>query len=462
MNLLDRYIIRAMAAPFVFGVSTVIFLFLMQFVLNHLDKLVGKGLDYWIITQLIALNLAWMVVLAVPMGVLFSTLMAFGGLSAANEITIVKASGGSLVRMMIPVMIFGLILSFALFLFNDRVLPDANHKAKTLFSDIRRIKPTFAIDAGQFSTQIDGYTILARSVDSVSGMLKGVTIYDHSKNRRLNIVSADTGEFAFTPDMSKLVLDLTNGEIHQLVPGRFDNYKIINFNKYKIYMKASGFTFNRTDDDIISRGDRELNIDDMQQIVDEAMGKSAEAKFRTMQQLIKHYNFLAGIVQSDETEKAAIVKLPSKRKKDTSRISALKHSQQRITFLSSTIQSDIYQEQEYLLKAKQYNVEIQKKYAIPFACFIFLFVGCPLGIITRGGNFGLSAAFSLGFYIIYWACLIGGEKLADRGLLSPVMSMWLGNIVIGTFGIILTLKVNNESLSFPGSKLIGRLFRRKR
>lgn len=460
MTFFDRYIIRAMAGPFIFGVSTVIFLFLMQFVLNYLDKLVGKGLDIWIIIQLIALNLAWMVVLAVPMGVLFATLMAFGSLSAANEITVVKASGGSLVRMMMPIIIFGLILSFALFLFNDRVLPDANHKAKTLFSDIRRIKPTFSIDAGQFSTQIDGYTILARSVDSLSGMLKGVTIYDHSKNRRLNIVSADTGVFAFTPDMSKLVLDLTKGEIHQIIPGRFENYRIINFSKYKIYMKASGFTFSRTDEDIISRGDRELNIDDMQQIVDEAMGKSSEANLRIMEQLNKHYDYLAGAGQIDKPKVTNINKLSFTDKKDTSQISALRQSQKRISFLNSTIQSDIYQKKEYLFKAMKYNVEIQKKYAIPFACFIFVFVGCPLGIITRGGNFGLSAAFSLGFYIIYWACLIGGEKLADRGFLSPVMSMWLGNIVIGTIGIILTLKVNYESLSFPGSKLIGKLFRR--
>ena len=78
-----------------------------------------------------------------------------------------------------------------------------------------------------------------------------------------------------------------------------------------------------------------------------------------------------------------------------------------------------------------YEVEIYKKYAIPFACVIFVLVGCPLGIITKRGNFGVSAAITLGFYIVYWACLIGGEKLADRGYASPVLSMWLGNIIVG-------------------------------
>ncbi len=49
---------------------TVIFLFLFQFLIKSLDQFVGKGLSIWIIIQLISLNLAWMVTLAVPMAIL--------------------------------------------------------------------------------------------------------------------------------------------------------------------------------------------------------------------------------------------------------------------------------------------------------------------------------------------------------------------------------------------------------
>jgi lipopolysaccharide export system permease protein len=108
----------------------------------------------------------------------------------------------------------------------------------------------------------------------------------------------------------------------------------------------------------------------------------------------------------------------------------------------------VSQKEQYAKRKRQYQVEIQKKYAIPFACLLFVFVGCPLGIITKGGNFGFSAAISLAFYIFYWACLIGGEKLADRGMLSPQLSMWLGNAIIALFGLLLTLRVNNESFRF--------------
>ena len=108
-----------------------------------------------------------------------------------------------------------------------------------------------------------------------------------------------------------------------------------------------------------------------------------------------------------------------------------------------------------------YEVEIYKKYAIPFACFIFVLVGCPLGIMTKGGNFGINAAITLGFYILYWACLIGGEKLADRDFASPMLSMWLGNIIVGTAGVILTIKVNNEKVFVTFNKIQKKLLQRK-
>lgn len=87
-----------------------------------------------------------------------------------------------------------------------------------------------------------------------------------------------------------------------------------------------------------------------------------------------------------------------------------------------------------------YNVEIYKKYSIPFACLIFALIGAPLGYRVRRGGFGIAAGFSLLFFLIYWASLIGGEKLADRDLVSPFWGMWLVNIVLGLFGLYLMFK----------------------
>ncbi|MBM2815474.1 MAG: YjgP/YjgQ family permease [Ignavibacteria bacterium] len=551
LNLVDRYILRLHLPPFLFGFITVIFLFLLQFIIRYIDELVGKGLSEWIIIQLIFLNIAWMVVLAAPMGALFSSLLSFGSMSASHEITIVKASGGSLLRMMMPVIIAGFALSYFLFWFNDAVLPDSNYKVKDLMNDIRRKKPTFNLESGIFSTELEGYTILARQVDSLSGLLRGVTIYDNTKSPNLNIISSDTGKVEFSSDMSKLVMTLFNGEIIQMPAMNSISYRKVLFNKYQAKINASGFAFERSSGGMSSRGDRELCIKDMQLIVTEAMKNAAELDGRINNEIKRNFESLfsfdnssvapqvnprfdensqntTNLLKKDTVNKIkkrnlkprqdkakSIVNAdpedfhfkrkvkPKKQKPDIKQImiadsiavakrqmamkmgknpeinppehtgqfkppekaidtfTAKSHALKRITFLYSSISSDIYRQHDYKLHADQYRVEIYKKYAIPFACLIFILVGCPLGILTKGGNFGLSAAISLAFYIFYWACLIGGEKLADRGYITPFVAMWGGNFIVGVMGIILSIKVSNESFRLPFLNRIRKLRSKK-
>jgi lipopolysaccharide export system permease protein len=159
------YISKALATPFVMSLVVIMFVFLLQFLMRFIDRIVGKGLDLWTIAQLIAYNLAWMVVLAVPMAVLVACVMAFGQLSASNELTALKAAGVSLGRMLFPVIVLGTLVGFFDLQFNNKVLPDANHEAKDLMSDIQRKKPTFAVEPGQFSDEgyLDIQFWLARS-----------------------------------------------------------------------------------------------------------------------------------------------------------------------------------------------------------------------------------------------------------------------------------------------------------
>jgi lipopolysaccharide export system permease protein len=105
-----KYILKAHFAPFIISFFIIIFVFTFQFLMKFIDNLIGKGLSWWIIGQLIILNLAWMVTLAGPMAVLIATLMAFGSLSSTNEITIMQTSGISVVRLMIPVILLSGVL----------------------------------------------------------------------------------------------------------------------------------------------------------------------------------------------------------------------------------------------------------------------------------------------------------------------------------------------------------------
>jgi lipopolysaccharide export system permease protein len=113
---------------------------------------------------------------------------------------------------------------------------------------------------------------------------------------------------------------------------------------------------------------------------------------------------------------------------------------------------------------EKYEVEIYKKYALPVACIVFVLIGAPLGVMVRKGGFGVAAGISLFFFLIYWAFLIGGEKLSERGFFSPFIGMWAANIVLGVVGIILTIKTNKEAKTITFNffkKLIPKKFRQK-
>ncbi len=439
--LISLYILRLHIGPFFFGTFTVMFLFLLQFLMNNLDKLIGKGLDNAIILQVIMLSLSWMIVLAIPMGVLFSTLMAFGSMSGAHETTIIKSGGRSLWRMMMPIIFIGCGLFYGVYWFNDTILPESNHRFKILMQDIQRKKPTFAIESGRFISQLEGYTILARKVDTASGAMYGVTIYDNGFSTRTNVLSADTGTIKFSSDYARVIVTLRNGEVHQLQKQKRTDFRIMRFAKHVISIAARDFLFQQSDVNPGSRGDREMSIADMRAIVFETDASINVTQKRIDTLMQDHYaEVMQARIAGDSSGLTDALQKPSK----PNDIDIQKRVMNRLSMLRSPLESDLFQASEQQKKKKAYLVEIYKKYSIPCACLVFVFIGCPLGMMSKRGNFGISAAISLIFYVIFWACLIGGEKLADRDLISAEVGGWFGIYVTGFIGLALTFIMNNE------------------
>lgn len=413
------------------------------------DRLVGKGLDTWIIIQLIVYNLSWMIVLVVPMATLVSTLMAFGNLSQNNEITIMKSSGVSLYKMMLAPFFVSIVIGYLLFLFNDDVLPDANHQAKLLMQDISRKKPTLSLEPGFFSQEVSNYAILVRKINEKTNDLEEVVIYDYTNPAKINVVTAHHGHIYFSPDQSKLIMDLKNGEIHESDVNNTGIYRKIVFDKHRITMNADQFSFQQTASGI--RGERELSTTAMGKIVDSL-------------KLIKE-NFIAGLEK--ETNKYFYIDSTGNKKISTIRNSKTdKLLYVRILDQLKSIKNIIVANYNRVDWSKReigkYEVEIHKKFALPVACFVFMLIGAPLGIMVKRGGFGVAASISMFFFLLYWAFLIGGEKLAERNIFSPFIGMWAANIFLTIVGIFLVIRTNKETVTIQFTllkKLVPKRYR---
>jgi lipopolysaccharide export system permease protein len=433
MKILYRYIFKEHVGPFFFGLAVIMFVLVMDFILEVLNMIIGKGLNAWIILQVFVLNLAWMLALAIPMAVLVSTLMAFGRMSQDNEITALKASGVSLYRLVMPALIASVFISIGMAFFNDRVLPELNHESRLLMTDIHQKRPTWNLKENVFIDEIPEFHILIKKVDPHSSDVEGVTIYD-AKNRRVpRTIIAEKGKVEFTPDGNSLVFKLFNGEVHEADEREPGKYRRISFDKQTIYIHNVGSEFHRTRSDY--RTDREKTSARMLKDVRKLESEMLVSRQKITETASQAWSKLTGENQTQQTsvdEEAALDNL-------------IKDNQ--------TILNQMLSEKENVKNKKRYvnslMVEVHKKYALAVACLVFILVGAPLGVMAKKGGVAVGLGLSLGFFVLYWAFLIGGEELADRQIIPAFWAMWSANILIGGAGIYIMVKAAKETKFIP-------------
>lgn len=394
------------------------------------------------------------------MAVLPATLMSYGNLASENEITAMKAGGVSLYRMILPGTVAALLLSVGLVYYNSYVLPETNHALLNLMIDIHRKQPTVELQANQRIDAFDGYTIFFREKNDRTGEIKDVQIVEHAKKGEApKTFNAESGRLQFLEAENVLRFDLFNGEIHELpVRGDLSTYRRTKFKASTKYIKDVDRSLQRTDRK--HRGDREMSVRMMREKIENIyadielahakMLKSANARvdatFALLDSEIREKRF--GKVDGDSVA-AAVGREDLKTKRPVTVRQAGSHgtvstpTEARNEFITrQEIETQIHTKQSYIKQINRFRVEIHKKYSIPFACLIFVLVGSPIAI--RMGKAGMNTAIGLSmlFFLVYYICLIGGEKLADRGFLSPIVAMWSPNVV---FGIIAVLLLRNTA-----------------
>ena len=190
-----------------------LFIVLMQFLWRYIDDLVGKGLSIDVIGELFFYAALTMVPMALPLAILLASLMIFGNLGEKFELTAMKASGISLLKVMSPLIILISFIAVGAFFFQNNVLPVAQTKMWTLLYSMRQKSPELEIPEGVFYTQIPGYNFYVESKDRDSGTLFNMMIYDVSRGfDNARVILADSGHLKSADDKAHLFLQLYNGE----------------------------------------------------------------------------------------------------------------------------------------------------------------------------------------------------------------------------------------------------------
>ena len=445
MRLLTRYILKQLLMPFIFSLLIIIFVLFTQFLLRAIDRFIGKGLDIRTIFEYLFLNLGWIAALSVPMAVLVAALMSFGQFSEDNEITAMRASGISFNTILRPAILFGLTISAVLILFNSFIMPEMNFKARMLSGDIYRKRPDLNIEPGYFMDDLPSYSMIIR--DKEGDTLKDVRIFSKGSGQTQTSIHSRTGELSTIDDA--IVLDMFDGEIHELDTRDFGNYRRIEFDKHKITIAADDLFLNRRD--TTSRSDREMTVP-MIFVKRENISKRIDIVNSRIGRAFKRTG-LDSIVPLDFDESQIILsEFKESYNLDSSITQDEKYKKEKdIGITERQLRNEYNLLRSYFKSSNKYEVELHKKFSLPAACILFVMTGASLGVLFRKGGFTIAVGLSFGFFLIYYILMIVGEDLADRNIVSPVIGVWSPNAILLIISMYLILHTVKEQAPLRAS-----------
>jgi lipopolysaccharide export system permease protein len=464
--------LKSYLGPFVFTFFVALFILLLQFLWKYLDDLVGKGLEWHIIAELMFYASSTFVPLALPLAILLSSLMTFGNLGEHYELVAVKAAGISLRKAMKPLVILSIILSMAAFYFSNWVLPVANLKFGSLLYDVRQQKLAFNLNEGIFNDGLDDIIIYVGEKDKDNQTIYNVKIYDHSsKLGNMKVVSAKKGIMELSPDQNHIIFTLYNGsrytEITDTRGYRITRpFEVLHFEKFIRVFDLSEFKLNRTDEDLFKSHYSMLNIKQLNYSIDSLSTVKISRLDNYKDKFIKQYTYLA--MAEDTARNKLAKKMESKRKNNDSipeekiirynlsypLLDNFKHPDQvKIIDIAqksarnardNTIfyKNELENRQQMITK---HQVVWHQKFKLSLACLIFFFIGAPLGAIIRKGGLGLPVVVSVIFFVLYHIVSITGEKAAKTGEWDVVFGSWLSTAMILPMGLFLTYKATTDA-----------------
>lgn len=503
MRLLSRYILRQLAAPFVFALSAMTSVMLLNQIAKRFGALVGKGLPWSVIGEVFLLSLPFIVAMTLPMAVLLAVLYAFTTLAGGNEITAMRASGISIGQILRPVFVAAVLLTVADFAFLDQGLPAANLRLKALLYDIGRKRPTLNLNE-QALNEIPPSTLFLRAgrIAAAEGRLRDVTIYDMSGQQGRQVIYADSGEMGFAPNQADLHLVLHSGAILQFRGADPGLFQLTYFTTNTIRVKGVGNVLERSGSDI-AKSDREMTTCEMLDVVADTMRDVARQEGLQASRAEADLRALLALPPAPRAAEAATSAgggsrwcaglrglgrriLPETAEaqrpaQDPPRIPEWKRrlmrerqksfgvdtaaggapalpappgglAAGRTVELTSWVEAANTAEGLRTARktADRYTVEVHKKYAISVACLVFVLVGIPMALRFPRGGMGLVLGGGFGVFALYYVSLTSGEPLADKGFLSPAVAMWTPNLVFGVAGLIGLFRVNRELGSTRG------------
>lgn len=452
--------LKSFVGPFIATFFISMFVLIMQFLWRMIDDIVGKGLDAVVIAELLFYVATTLVPMALPLAVLLSSIMTFGSLGENYELIALKAAGISLYRIMKPLIVMIVCLTIFAFFFSNNILPVANLKFYSLLYDIKKQKPEMSFKEGIFTNDLEGYSIKIDKINKSTGMMYDMLIYTHKDNGgNYEVTKADSGMMISRPNSNILELVLYNGHTYtdegmrDVKVRKTFPFRRLKFDRQTLLIELPGTDLKRTDEDGFRTYSMMLNLKQLNSTIDSIQSFLTTKKNGDAQRLLA-VNYQKN-KNNNPRQDSILVKQSQGYFSDADSLfrtfdaeeqrRAIENALQYARDVKQRTQDDLHYyvaQQENIIKHK---LEWHRKFSLSFACFIFFFIGAPLGAIIRKGGLGMPVVISVLLFIIYYIIDMMGVRSAREAVISPATGAWISAFILLPLGIVLTYKSVTDS-----------------
>nr|WP_276391915.1 LptF/LptG family permease [Eudoraea chungangensis] len=475
MRILDQYILKQFLYNFFSSFLILMFIFIFQTIWLFIDDLAGKGLDIIIIGKFLFYLLPNLTEKVLPLTVLLSSILTFGSFAENYEFAAMKASGISLQRAMLPLIIFVIFLGGVAFYFANNVIPASEQKIYNLRRNIAKVKPAAVIVEGVFS-DFEGLNIkVEQKFGENDKYLRDVIIHQKDRlEKNTTVIKANTGELVSSEGSDIIQLVLKEGHYYEeIIPKSGSNkgnypFARSNFETYTINMKIPDNTQDLEEERNVST-DKMKNISRLVKDIDSLK----ENNLKVVDAFARNINTRMGafipLEEKDSTKnkmknpvadsllRASLGRKKIRSQKDTissQNILDWYEEFQVIQILgtaknsvSNILNSVVGKKEELERRYKIYNLHIlslHKKYALALSCIILFFVGAPLGAIIRKGGLGLPMVIAIVLFLTYYFIGVFAGNYSKEGNIHPIFGAWMASLIMLPLGVYLTKRATAD------------------
>ena len=449
------------------------FIFIFQTIWLFIDDLAGKGLDIIIIAKFIFYLLPDLTEKVLPLTVLLASIITFGNFAENYEFAAMKASGISLQRSMLSLIIFVTFLGGVTFFFANSVIPASQQKIYNLRRNIAKVKPAAIIQEGVFS-DIEGRSIKVENKFGPNDrMLENVIIHEKSRlQKNTTVIKARQGEFISSEESDIIQLILEDGHYYEDIESKTSEEKRLQpfarsyFESYTINIEIP--EPQNLEEDLNVTTDRMKNVYRLNKDIDSLKKNNIKVINAFSKNIINRMGAFVPVAEEDtiaEIEREFVMEIPTTQiiTKDSVAPVVVNSSQdifnlykryekdQLLTSAKNSVTNILNsvsgKKEDLQRRFKIYNMHIlslHKKYALALSCIILFFVGAPLGAIIRKGGIGLPMVIAIVLFLAYYFIGVFASNYAKEGNIHPIFGAWLSTLIMLPLSVFLTKRATAD------------------